>query len=133
MKNSPLSPHPTELRPRLEAARIRLLALFRALDQMTLSAQEIPQDLLAALFELDADFAEALWALDQPPGTLDLAAVVHDSCLSLDELDYSCNLFTDSLTQTARSELIRRQDSLLENIHPNEAYNQIPGRDPNIC
>ena len=45
---------------RLEVARLDLLALFRALDRMDLSPAEIPQRLLRQLFELDADFAEAL-------------------------------------------------------------------------
>ncbi|HMC60285.1 MAG TPA: hypothetical protein VKJ01_13930, partial [Candidatus Solibacter sp.] len=52
-----------DLRPRLETARLDLLALFRALDRMDLSPAEIPQQLLRQLFELDADYAEALWAL----------------------------------------------------------------------
>jgi hypothetical protein len=51
---------PHDLRARLEAARLDLLALFRALDQMDLTALEIPQRLLQQLFELDADCAEAL-------------------------------------------------------------------------
>jgi hypothetical protein len=58
---------PVDLRARLEAARLDLLALFRALDRMDLSAAEIPQRLIHQLFELDADYVEALWALDQPP------------------------------------------------------------------
>ena len=37
---------PADLRPRLEAARLDLLALFRALDQMALTPLEIPQRLL---------------------------------------------------------------------------------------
>jgi hypothetical protein len=28
------------------------------------------------LFELDADYAEALWALDHPPGRIDVRAMV---------------------------------------------------------
>src|ERR1035438_10130070 len=59
---------PDDLRTRLEAARLELLALFRTLDRMSLSAGEIPQRLLQQLFELDANCAEALWALDQPAG-----------------------------------------------------------------
>src|ERR1017187_5234760 len=51
---------PGDLRPRLEVARLDLLALFRALDRMDLSAEEIPQRLLRQLFERDADYAEAL-------------------------------------------------------------------------
>ena len=49
-----------DLRSRLEAARLDLLALFRALDQMELSSAEIPQRLMRQLFEMDADYAEAL-------------------------------------------------------------------------
>ena len=58
---------PVDLRPRLEAARLNLLALFRALNRLDLSPAEIPQRLIRQLFELDGDYAEALWALDQPP------------------------------------------------------------------
>ena len=64
-----------DLRARLETARLDLLALFRALDRMDLSPAEIPQRLLRQLFELDADLVEALWALDQPAGHLDLRAI----------------------------------------------------------
>jgi hypothetical protein len=46
---------PIDLRARLEAARLDLLALFRALDRMNLTPEQIPQRLLRELFELDAD------------------------------------------------------------------------------
>ena len=74
---------PADLRARLEAARLDLLALFRALDRMDLSPAEIPQVLIRQLFELDADFAEALWALDQQPGSLDLRAMLRDTLAAL--------------------------------------------------
>ena len=51
---------PADLRPRLETARLDLLALFRALDRMDLTPAEIPQHLIRQLFELDADYVEAL-------------------------------------------------------------------------
>jgi hypothetical protein len=54
---------PADLRACLETARLDLLALFRALDRMDLAPAEIPQRLMRQIFELDADFAEALWAL----------------------------------------------------------------------
>ena len=44
----------------VKTARLDLLALFRALDQMDLTPLEIPQSLSRQLFELDADYAEAL-------------------------------------------------------------------------
>lgn len=46
---------PPDPRPRLEAARLDLLALFRALDQMDRTPAEIPQRLIRQLFELDAN------------------------------------------------------------------------------
>jgi hypothetical protein len=52
---------PPDLRARLEAARLDLLSLFRALDRLNLSPAEIPQRLIRQLFELDADYVEALW------------------------------------------------------------------------
>src|SRR5947208_5081355 len=77
---------PSDLRARLETARLDLLALFRALDRMDLSPAEIPQRLIRQLFELDADYAEALWALDQPPGSFNVKAMVRDTLASLDQL-----------------------------------------------
>ena len=70
---------PADLRARLEAARLDLLALFRALDRIDLTPYEIPQRLIRQLFELDADYAEALWSLDQPPGALDLNLMLRDT------------------------------------------------------
>src|SRR5712691_8438928 len=77
---------PADLRARLEAARLDLLALFRALDRMDLTPSEIPQRLIRQLFELDADYAEALWALDQPPGTLNLKSMLRDTLAALGQL-----------------------------------------------
>ena len=77
---------PADLRARLEAARLDLLALFRALDRMDLTPVEIPQRLIRQLFELDADYAEALWALDQPPGVLDLTLMLRDTLAALEQL-----------------------------------------------
>ena len=80
---------PIDLCTRLETARLDLLALFRALDRMDLSPAEIPQRLLRQLFERDADYAEALWALDQPPGIMDLHAVMgHDLSLRASQANF---------------------------------------------
>ena len=76
---------PADLRPRLETARLDLLALFRALDRMKLTPEQIPQRLLRQLFELDADYVEALWGLDQPPGQINLQALLRDTLAALDQ------------------------------------------------
>jgi len=79
------SAEPAEhLRPRLEAARLELRALYRSLDRMRL-AQDVPAG-LRRLQELDADFAEALWVLDQPRGRFNLSAMVDDTLASLSRL-----------------------------------------------
>jgi hypothetical protein len=77
---------PADLRPRLETARLDLLALFRALERMHLTPEQIPQRLIRQLFELDADYVESLWGLDQPPGKLNLQAMLRDTLAALDQL-----------------------------------------------
>jgi hypothetical protein len=121
---------PGDLRARLEAARLDLLALFRALDRMHLSAGEIPQRLLRQLFELDADYAEALWALDQPVGSLDRHALLRDTLAALDRLPPACAHFRKRLRDRAHPILAQLEPNVRKALHPKEAYNMVPGKDP---
>ena len=121
---------PGDLRARLEVARLDLLALFRALDRMDLSAQEIPQRLLRQLFELDADYAEALWALDQPAGNLDRRAMLRDTFAALDQLPPKCAQFRGKLPARAHLSLEQLEVTVRKALNPKEAYNMVPGRDP---
>src|SRR5580693_9545636 len=77
---------PADLRTRLETARLDLLAFFRALDRMNLTPEQIPQRLIRQLFELDADYVEALWRLDQPRGKLNMRAMLGDTLAALEQL-----------------------------------------------
>src|SRR5712691_536001 len=88
---------PADLRTRLETARLDLLALFRALDRVDLSPAEIPQRLIRQLFELDADYAEALWALDQSPGSLDMHAMLRHTLAPLEQLPKALARFRKKL------------------------------------
>ena len=121
---------PVDLRGRLETARLDLLALFRALDRMDLSPAEIPQRRIRLLFELDADYVEALWALDQPPGSLNTKAMLRDTLTSLDQLSEAAARFRRNLPRRAHPQLGILEMSLRKTLNPNEAYNQVPGRDP---
>ena len=121
---------PTDLRARLEAARLDLLALFRALDRMDLATPEIPQRLIRQLFELDADYAEALWALDQPPDTLDLSAVLRDTLAALEQLPAASARFRKNLPRRAHSTLAQLELTVRHGLLPGEAYSMVPGRDP---
>lgn len=121
---------PPDLRVRLETARLDLLALFRALDQMDLTPLEIPQRLLQQLFELDADCAEALWALDQPPGRFDLRAMLRDTLAALEQIPIDCTLFRRNLPPRARSIVASLEPVVRNSLDPREAYNMLPGTDP---
>ena len=121
---------PTDLRARLEAARLDLLALFRALDRMDLTPFEIPQRLIRQLFELDADYAEALWALDQPPETLDVKAMLRDTLAALEQLPEASARFRKALPSRTQPSLGRLEGSVRQGLLPAEAYHTVPGRDP---
>ena len=121
---------PANLRTRLAAARLDLLALFRALDRMDLTPSEIPQRLIRQLFELDADYAEALWALDQPPGTLDVKAMLRDTLAALDQLPEAFARFKKNLPPRAHPGLAQLEVTVRHSLLPAEAYNMVPGRDP---
>jgi hypothetical protein len=116
----------------LEAARLDSLALFRALDRIDpgLSPAQIPQQLLQQLFDLDADCAEALWALDQPPGSLDFSAMVRDTLLALDQLPDQRHRMRSLLPARARRPIAVLEADIRASLQPDEAYNGVPGRDP---
>ena len=114
----------------LEAARLDLLALLRALDRMDLAPAEIPQRLIRQLFELDADYAEALWALDQPLGTLDLNLMLRDTIAALEPLPEATERLRKNLPKRAHPTLARLEVCVRQSLLPAEAYNMVPGRDP---
>lgn len=121
---------PADLRARLEEARLDLLALFRALDRMDLSPAEIPQRLIRQLFELDADYVEALWALDQPPASLDRHAMLRDTLAALDQLPGACARFRTNLPRRAHASLAQLEITVRRGLDPAEAYSMVPGRSP---
>ncbi|MCP4307667.1 MAG: hypothetical protein GY788_22895 [bacterium] len=121
---------PQDLRVRLEEVRLDLLALFRALDRLDLSPSELPQKLLRDLFELDADFAEALWALDQPPKSLDFQAMLRDTRASLKKLEPKRQRFLRKLPAQVKSPLERHLAAIRPALTLHDAYLDIPGRDP---
>lgn len=123
---------PKDLRSRLEMARLDTLALLRALDHTPVLPPDLPQPQTHQLFELDADCAEALWALDQPPGSLDFDAMVRDTLVSLDELPAAREQVRGRLPHAVRPRVLKIEQSIRATLDLREAYNQIPGRDPNI-
>ena len=117
-----------QLRPRLEAARLELRALYRALDRMLL-AQDLPAG-LRQLQELDADLAEALWVLDQPRGRFNLPAMIKDTLASLNRLAPARARFLASFDDATRAAIEERAQATCMVLAPSDAYLEIPGRDP---
>jgi hypothetical protein len=125
---------PSDLRNRLEMARLDLLALFRALDRLTLTAHEIPQEELHGLFELDADFAEALDVMDNPPPfPINNKAMVRDTVASLNALPQAQKSFFRLLPVSSRPKVTALQKDIRNALAQHEAYHSIPSRDPQSC
>ena len=120
---------PADLRARLEQARLDTLALLRAIDD-GLGPHPAPAARLAALAEADADCAEALWALDQPPGALDAAAMVHDTTATLTRLPRIRQQVRDALPRVTADHATHLERNIRAALDPREAYNDIPGHDP---
>ena len=116
------------LRPQLEACRLDLRALFRVLDRMRL-AQDLPAE-LRRLQELDADLAEALWVLDQPPGKFDWTAMARDTLASLTRVAAAREAFLAVFDASTRAQLEARVQGMRSVLTPSDAYLDIPGRDP---
>lgn len=129
MRASPLIPK--DLRRRLEVARLDTLALLRAADQASIDPHLIEPE-LDQLYELDADCAEALWALDQPPDALDFKAMVSDTLASLDKLVGTRELLRKRLSKRDQSRVIALETDIRINIHPQEAYNGLADQDPHF-
>lgn len=123
---------PLDFRARLEAARLDTLALLRALDR-GLGPQPAPTAPLATLAHADADCGEALWALDQPPHTLDLAVMVRDTTRTLTRLPRTRQHVRDALPSLTRDHVAQLERAIRAALDPREAYNDVPGRDPQNC
>jgi len=123
---------PPDLRSRLEAERLDTLALLRALDQAFVSPAHLPQPHTQQLFELDADCAEALWALDQPAGSLDFRAMASDTLASLHHLPDAREQVRARLPAALTSKVLKLQKAIRASLHLGEAYNDVPGRDPHF-
>ncbi|OGQ89774.1 MAG: hypothetical protein A2289_12700 [Deltaproteobacteria bacterium RIFOXYA12_FULL_58_15] len=88
---------PPGMREELEGARLNMLAFFRALDRLHLAQDRPPE--LHELFELDADFAESLWGLDQPVGRYDMEMMTADTVASLLAIGDAVSEFLRTLSE----------------------------------
>ena len=99
---------------------------------MCLTPDQIPQPLIRQLFELDADYVEALWGLNQPPGRLNLQLMLRDTLAALDSLPTACSRLRKNLPPQTLPTLSQLELAIRANLNPAEAYNMVPGRNPQI-
>ncbi|MGH7340292.1 MAG: hypothetical protein ACREKH_07360 [Candidatus Rokuibacteriota bacterium] len=107
---------------------MELRALFRAADQLAIG-QDLPDE-LQRLFELDADFAEALHVMDTGPHGINIPSMLRDTEASLAEIDRARSEFLVSLSAREREELEARVSRVRAGLSMADAYIDIPGRDP---
>jgi hypothetical protein len=117
-----------ELRNLCEIARLELRALYRSLDRRVLLV-DVPTE-LRTLLELDADLAEALWVLDQPKGRFDCDAIERDTVESLRRIPAARDRVLDLLSEEDRKEVLSSMSMVRANLTLDDAYLEIPGRDP---
>ena len=95
-----------------------------------MTPEEIPPRLIHQLFELDADYAEALWALDQPANRLNWDAMERDTLAALGKLTAASARFRKHLPIRVHATLAHLEAKQRNQLNPAEAYNMVPGHDP---
>src|SRR5260370_35744390 len=95
-----------------------------------MTAVEIPEWLIRKLLELHADYVEALWALDQPAGSLDLRAMLRDTLAALEQLPHAQARFRKNLPHRVHSSLAQLEASIRNSLQQAEAYTMVPVLDP---
>lgn len=119
----------SELRERVEAARLDLRALFRSLDRRRL-LQDLPRA-LRTLMELDADLGEALWVLQQPRSSrrrFDLDAMERDTLASLAEVPEARERVLALVAPGDREDLAACMAVVRPSLAREEAYTDVPDR-----
>ena len=120
---------PPDMRTKLEDVRLEALAISRSLDTLGLKLADLPPQ-LQDLFELDADFAEALWALDQPAKALKFDRMLKDTEASLRRWPQRVSKFTAALDPVTAEQLERRRPAVHATLEPRDAYRDVPGAKP---
>ena len=121
---------PAEWEGKLKAARLELLALFRAIDRLPIDARELPQPILHELFNLDGDYAEALSIMDQSSARFDMRRMKRDTGRSLGRLAKTRARFMAYLPSSRRAELEHKVGAVRPTLTEQDAWHSIPGKDP---
>ena len=74
----------------------------------------------------------ALWVLDQPRGRFDLTAMTRDTVESLARLPTVRERFLAVFDGLTREQLEQRVQVTRGGLSPDDAYLEIPGRDPAV-
>ena len=92
-------------------------------------SQQLPDE-LHRLFELDADFAEALHVMDIDLRGIDVRAMLRDTEASFAEVSDARAEFLDTLDAPIRKRIETRVAVVRATLDTDDAYLDIPGRNP---
>jgi hypothetical protein len=84
------------------------------------------------LFELDADFAEALHVMDLSPRNISVGLMLRDTEASLARIAAVREDLLAILQAPDRARLEARVPAVRATLSPADAYIDIPGRDPSV-
>jgi len=121
---------PASWEKKLKLARLDLLALFRAIDQLPIDARELHQQTLHELFDIDGDCAEALWILDEPAVKFDMRRMMRDTRASLGCLAETRDRLMFYLTPPRQAALEDKVRAVRATLTEQDAWHAIPGKDP---
>ena len=71
---------------------------------------------------------EALWAVDQPRGNLNLRCILRDTLAALKQLPAACSRFRKTRPSPVQPTLSQLELAMRANLSPTDAYNMVPGR-----
>jgi hypothetical protein len=74
--------------------------------------------------------AEALWVLDHPLGRFNVAAMTQDSLASIEAVLQTLAEFLETLPLNDRIKVAELMPAVRKSLSKEDAYNQLPGRDP---
>ena len=133
MRKKPRTTVPADLRERIEAARLDSIALMRTLDRFGLADHLARTPDFLAMYELDADCAEALAVLNRPPLSMDWGAMVRDTEASLRRLPSARQRVREKLDKESRAKLVAMEPIMRVTLSRADVYDEIPGGVPENC
>lgn len=121
---------PSDLRGRIEEARLDARAFLRSLDRLGFTQKKAGSSEIRSLVQADSDLAEALANLDRPSTGFNTKRFVRDVEAFISRIAAGQKRFLSREGRESRLALIEAIPSVLAGLYTDEAYLGVPGKDP---